>query len=349
MFNVFILCSGKSSRFGSLRPKWLLTHPNGKPLFARAVEGLELPQRTTIHLVVLQQHLKQFKISNRDIHSALPDCKIIAFDQATDSQAASAAKAILQSGTMGEPVFFKDCDSYFQCKPRVGDNHVVTSTLRAGPAEDVTAKCYVQTDTLGKIHNIVEKRVISEEFAIGGYGFRNGGVFMAAYRAFPGTLSEKFISHVILCSIAGGEPFWSVCGGRYEDYGTPRALGQVLGNYATLFIDLDGTLVTSGGPFGATRWGSGERIEHAVSAMRRMYDSGRYHLVVTTSRPEAERKLTERELKEKCIPHHQLVMGLPVAPRVLVNDQSPLGPPSARAICVTRNGLQERAWEEFAI
>ena len=38
MTTLIIPCSGKSSRFPSIRPKWLFTHPNGDLMIERALK-----------------------------------------------------------------------------------------------------------------------------------------------------------------------------------------------------------------------------------------------------------------------------------------------------------------------
>lgn len=44
-------------------------------------------------------------------------------------------------------------------------------------------------------------------------------------------------------------------------------------------------------------------------------------IVLTTSRPESLRAVTEHHLAQLCVPYHMLIMGLSPGPRVLINDQ----------------------------
>lgn len=62
-----------------------------------------------------------------------------------------------------------------------------------------------------------------------------------------------------------------------------------------------------------------------------------YYIVITTARPEGCRRVTEEQLVWFGLFWDQMVMGLPVGPRVVINDQKPNGLITAEAICLTRN------------
>ena len=59
--------------------------------------------------------------------------------------------------------------------------------------------------------------------------------------------------------------------------------------------------------------------------------------MLTTARPEGCRAATEYQLRSEGLFWDQLVMGLPVGPRVVINDIKPNGTLTARAINVKRN------------
>jgi len=61
-------------------------------------------------------------------------------------------------------------------------------------------------------------------------------------------------------------------------------------------------------------------------------------IVITTSRPESLRSLTEKQLQNAGIVYNTLLMNLGVGPRVLINDiESEDSPPKAIAVNVVRN------------
>ena len=77
---------------------------------------------------------------------------------------------------------------------------------------------------------------------------------------------------------------------------------------------------------------------YLINYLSKLFDEGRTHIVLTTSRPEEYRQITLDELESKGIPYHNLIMGLPHSQRVLVNDFAASNPyPSCVAINIPRN------------
>ena len=42
MATLIVPCAGKSTRFPNMKPKWMLTHPDGKLMIEKALEGMPL-------------------------------------------------------------------------------------------------------------------------------------------------------------------------------------------------------------------------------------------------------------------------------------------------------------------
>ena len=53
--------AGKSSRFPGLRPKWLLTLPNGQLMIERSLSGLRLENINEVVVIMLSEHKKYIK------------------------------------------------------------------------------------------------------------------------------------------------------------------------------------------------------------------------------------------------------------------------------------------------
>lgn len=62
-----------------------------------------------------------------------------------------------------------------------------------------------------------------------------------------------------------------------------------------------------------------------------------YYIVLTTARPEGCRSITQEHLDRYGIFYDQLIMGLPVGPRVIINDKKPDGMITTGMVCVDRN------------
>ena len=50
--------AGKSSRYPGIRPKWLLTMPNGQLMIERSLEGLNLSFIKEVVIIMLKEHTK---------------------------------------------------------------------------------------------------------------------------------------------------------------------------------------------------------------------------------------------------------------------------------------------------
>ena len=57
--------AGRSSRFPGMRPKWLLTLPNGQLMIERSLSGIDLTRISEVVLIMLKEHNKY--ISNENI------------------------------------------------------------------------------------------------------------------------------------------------------------------------------------------------------------------------------------------------------------------------------------------
>jgi hypothetical protein len=62
-----------------------------------------------------------------------------------------------------------------------------------------------------------------------------------------------------------------------------------------------------------------------------------YYIIITTARPEGCRNITEKQLASFGIFYDRMIMGLPVGPRVVINDKKPDGLITSEAICLVRN------------
>ena len=57
MKTLILPIAGESSRFPGMRPKWLLTMPDGKIMLEKAVEILEMSDYDRVVVVCLKKHL----------------------------------------------------------------------------------------------------------------------------------------------------------------------------------------------------------------------------------------------------------------------------------------------------
>jgi len=112
----------------------------------------------------------------------------------------------------------------------------------------------------------------------------------------------------------------------------------------TIFCDIDGTLIEQIENYMEhIANGSKFKILPGVTDKLKEWETKGYRLILTTARKESSRRRTEETLDELGIFYDQLVMGLSIGPRVVINDLKP-GKDliMAEAINIPRNkGLED--------
>ena len=87
-----------------------------------------------------------------------------------------------------------------------------------------------------------------------------------------------------------------------------------------IFIDMDGVLVENSGRYIGPAWGTTKPLESNSNYIRRLAETGKVKIIITTSRDEKFSKETEKQLEEYNIPYDQIIYGLPHAKRIIIND-----------------------------
>jgi hypothetical protein len=339
MKTLILPIAGRSSRFQGMRPKWLLTMPDGKLMLEKAVEKLSMSDFDRVVVVCLREHLDKY-LSKESLEKVLAgighvSVDLCVLDTSTSSQSETVALALEKSKVSG-PFFVKDCDNMFSIRWN-GGNEIAVLDLNNVGLIDAKNKSYVIADTLGNISNIVEKQVISNFFCCGGYGFSSSEKFIFHFRSIK-SKEEVYLSHVIYSMLMSGEQFRINMAESYIDWGTLREYHHYTHSFITLFCDVDGVLLHNGSKFGKQGW-STEPISENLSTIARLQTLGLLYLVITSSRPETEIDYLNSRLAEFGVRPDRYVMGLPHTRRILVNDYSPTNPyPSAMSVNIERDG-----------
>ncbi|HHB1597063.1 TPA: NTP transferase domain-containing protein, partial [Vibrio campbellii] len=170
MFTLILPVAGRSSRFPNMRPKWLLTMPDGKLMIEKAIEKIELKKFDRIVIVCLQEHLERYTSKDAVIGSFHNSTgytpELVVLREPTNSQSETIYQAIKHGNIKGS-FFIKDCDNVFSCNPEP-INAVTAIDLNEIELVDAKNKSYIEVDSLNVISNIVEKEVISNYFCCGG-------------------------------------------------------------------------------------------------------------------------------------------------------------------------------------
>ena len=97
---------------------------------------------------------------------------------------------------------------------------------------------------------------------------------------------------------------------NYLDWGTVEDWNRFKRSYATLFLDIDGTLVINSSSHFPPYIGNTKPLKSNIEIINFLYMSGKFQIILTTSRKEKFRKLTEKQLKKEGVPYDKLIMNL---------------------------------------
>jgi hypothetical protein len=336
--NLLVPCAGRSSRYETRLPKYLLSMPDGRLMFELAVEPFRA-RAGRVLFAVLREHDEGFHAGDV-IREVLPQAEVMVIGEVTRGQAETVELMVEHFGVDGA-FLAKDSDSYFvptsAYDPRW--NYVSVCSARKERGVKLYNKSFADINELGYVVGMLEKEISSEFFSCGGYFFSDPGEFADAFRHYEKitTGGGFYLSEIIDLVIEAGGIFHPMQCEGYLDWGTHDDWIAYRQSVATYVLDLDGVVYRNGSRFWNPRWGENEVIPRVGDKVNELFDRGNY-IVLMTSRPESFRPATEAQLDRDGVRYHQLVMGVHHGRRVLVNDFSGTNPyPSAVAINTPRD------------
>jgi len=331
---IIVPCAGRSSRFPGTRPKYLLTMPDGRLMIEHALDNYDIDEN--IHIVILKEHDELYSASNAVNKAFNLRTNIHILDEETQGPAET-VYAVTKNLPDDEPVFIKDCDSFFDASLRT-DNHVCVADLRENlDCGKVASKSFVSLNEQNMIHNIVEKSVVSNYICVGGYGFERASDYNRAFQELIYDGEEVFVSHVIRWLLAE-QNFEAQTVDNYVDVGTIKEFLDYSQKRQTIFCDLDGTIFYNQSKYFENSWEDEPKpIVAAVEYMLKKQDEGAT-IIFATSRSDDVSEITENALRKLGFNVPNVIYNLPHSPRVMVNDITTTNPyPSAQALNVPRD------------
>ena len=345
MKTLIIPCAGKSSRFPNMRPKWMLTHPDGRLMLDKAIDNIDKDSFDRIIVTIVKEHDEKYESSLilKQVFNNNPKIEICILDSFTRSQSETVYNTLVAINVKGAFVV-KDSDNQITAKlPDETKNFIVGYDIDIHrDVSSIPAKSFIIANEQNIILDIVEKKVVSNIICLGIYGFSDAEVFKNAYLEMTTLYSQKemFLSHVISRLISQKDTvFELVYAENYEDWGTLAEWQATQEKFRTYFVDVDGVLMKNCGQYGSFNWDNNDIVlEDNVACLKKLQDDGGM-IIITTSRPEKYRVSLEAMLAEHGIKPYAIIMGINHARRVLINDFAPTNPyPSAVAINMPRNG-----------
>jgi dTDP-glucose pyrophosphorylase len=335
---VIIPCAGFSTRFPKMRPKYLLADY----LNRRMIELSAAPYLSNhrVHAVILKQHDELHGVS-RIMHEIFGDqLHLVILDEPTSGPAETIRKALDLIGMSNHaPFLVHDCDSIFDHDHLGSGNEIMVSSLTDHTElRTPSNKSYVSINDQGIVVSVMEKKIISDLFCVGGYQFISAGSYRRAYDCIKDSrLGEIYVSSVIDQMISAGEVFTTRTVNGFVDLGTKEDWMK-FNDRPTIFCDIDGTIICNQSPYGDNNYSTPPRVlANNVQALLRSEARG-CQLIFTTSRSSKWKSETDSMLRELGFNSYQLIMDLHHSRRILINDHAPTNPyPSAVAINIKRD------------
>ncbi len=339
-------CAGLSSRYQGVRPKWMLTTPDGRLAVQRAAASVD-PARIGRQVIAIRaEHEEKYGASQVVRRAFGADMDIVVLERDTNGPAETVSLMIERAGVSG-PILIKDADSFFDCSPMPHGSFVGTCDLRRNLGiSRVGAKSFVVINEQNLISHIIEKHVSSNFISAGLYAFADSRTFLECCgTVFAETTGgEMFVSHVIAEAIRRGEIFTPYFASGLVDVGTLEDWRVFSRAQRLLLVDIDGVVFRNQSEFFSPYWGDPVTpITDNIDRLRELEGDGA-QLIFVTSRPETYRDATLAALEAHGLRVHALVMGCSHSPRVLINDYADSNPyPSATAVNLPRNSATLRS------
>jgi len=343
MRTLIIPCAGKSTRFPNMKPKWLLTHPDGSLVIYKNISALELTKFNRVIFTIVKEHDEKY-FANLILKQIFSDKKfeVCILNDFTSGPAETVFKTISSMDIKG-PVVVKDSDNLV-CftDEELGDFVVGLQVTDKINVNRISSKSFILLNEQSNVIDIIEKKIKSDIISLGVYGFKSAEEFIEVYKSYLAEIKpndEVFISHIISYMIGVRRSLFNYSNAKtFEDWGTLDDWLIVQKKHSTYFFDIDGVVLKNTGKHGPKNWDNTlEPLRENVQLIRDLIINGA-QIVFVTSRPETYRKNLEFFFDQENITPHALIMGLNHASRIIINDFAPTNPyPSCQAISIPRD------------
>jgi hypothetical protein len=337
--SLILPCAGRSSRYPGVRPKWMLTLPEGEIALQRAAASLSERDYDRVVIAVRADHEERYGCRAL-LNRVVGDVDVVVLPHETRGPADTVAQTIARADITGA-IAIKDADSFFNPSPLPDTSFVSVSDVRRSPQmTNVGAKSFAVLNGEGLIVDMVEKSLASNHVCVGLYGFADADRFIETFDAVASANKdgEIFVSHIISRAIRDGLVVKPHSVDGLIDVGTLDDWRRYTRARGTIVTDIDGVVFKNHSRYFAPLWDEpDEPIAENIATLRAWEDGGA-QIVFMTARPEQHRARTESALRQHGLTPHALIMDCRHGRRFLVNDHAGTNPaPSAVAINLERN------------
>ncbi len=346
MKTLIIPCAGKSSRFPNMKSKWMLTHPDGKLMIQKSIEGINLEIFNRIIITILREHIEKYEadLILKQAFENNSKIEICILEKPTKSASETVYETLKIMDVKGSFIV-KDSDNFVKITlPQKSKNFIVGFDIHKHPKiSNIPEKSFLIVNNQNITQDIIEKKIVSHIICLGIYGFEDTDEFKKTfiYLSQNGIENELFISHTISYILSQKKIIFEYIEAEdYKDWGTINEWIEEQKKYQTYFIDVDGVIFKNCGKYGKINWSNNTHlIEENVKQIIKLQENGA-QIIITTSREKKYQNALEKTLKKIGIKPYSIVMGLNHSARILINDFAPTNPyPSCIAISLPRDSL----------
>lgn len=334
---LIIPAAGKSSRYSTKKPKYLLTHPHGKLMIQEVISGLDLDLYEECHIVLLKEHCDKYEADVIIEQSLGPRFKITVLENPTRSSPETVVECVKRNSITGQ-IVVKDCDCYVSFDEPESDNYVIGLDIHDMPVKNITSKSFIVSEN-DILKDIVEKKVVSDIVCLGVYSIHSDSLLSIFEELVNYTDKEIYFSHLISLCSERGTIFEVKTTKEYIDWGTSDEWFEYTSNLRTYIFDIDGVFLENTGRYGTKNWNNTFiPLQSNVDVLKRLSDNGS-EIIFVTSRTEDCLDQFKRYLNKMGIVYKTIISGCNHNKRILINDFSPTNPyPSCESVNVPRNG-----------
>lgn len=333
---IIVPAAGLSTRFPGMKPKYLLYDYKHEMMLVNALRAYR-QRGCRIRIGLLKEHVEKYDAIEHIKHHWYDMVDYVVLDKPTRGPADTVYQILQQSKiNIQTPILIKDCDSFFE-HDYEGDNYICVSKISEHEVlKKLASKSFVKSNEQGIITDIIEKQVVSDTFCVGGYKFEAAGMFMRYFETLNST-NELFVSDVIQNCISHGHIFTEKKVSNYVDVGTAQDWFE-FNDKPVIFCDIDGTIIKAQSRVGSDTYQMpATPLYNNVSRLLEFQANGS-RFVFTTARQEEASYDTRETLKNLGFKNFVLLMNLPNAKRILINDYNNANPfPRAEAINIKRD------------
>ena len=330
---IIVPAAGLSSRFPNMRPKYSLVDYSGKLMLHSSIKPFLDTHNITIG--VLKEHDEKYSITQLLKHELGNKINIIILDKQTTGPADTVYQIIKKAKIdLNQEILIKDCDSFFDHEYAKGNYICISKFSDNKLIRNPAAKSYITANEQGIVQNIVEKKVISDKFCVGGYKFESAHLYCEAFEQLSKNNEEIYVSNIIQYCLFNEKLFIENVVSNYIDVGTAEEWFNY-NDKSVIFCDIDGTIIKAQSKSDYTLAAT-PLIKNIDCIKKLIYEKNQ--VIFVTARPESARAQTQKMLNGLGLHGHSLIMGLLNCKRILINDFNAANPyPRAIAINISRD------------